>query len=691
MIEKRITGSRANTMQAANSGASAPAGFSVGDIIGILRRRKALVFGITVTATALAALVLMFVTPRYTAEALVIVEGGARNVAGVEPVVAGLSTDAETVEGEAQILRSRELAERTVLKLELQTSDELGGSAAWIADQITPLQLADVVNRFRDRLRVAQLGRSRVISVRFSSSDPALAAQVANTVVELYLTGQLESKFRATQTASAWLDERVRDLSAKAEQSERAVEAFRRRAGLLQNETVQSDFIRGLRTQESELQRKLAELTAEYGERHPKLVSVRAELANLRGKLDSELNLNAAQVQLRALEREAESNRVLLGTYLSRLKETSSQEDIKIQQPDARIASRAAIPADPSFPKTWLILALVAAGAGFVGVVAALIAEQLDGGIRNAEELDRIHGLRSVGFSPLVTAEVSADLIGHILGYPRSAFAESLRTLRWSLKLTDMEAPTRTLLVTSAEPEEGKSSMAACIAAQHAQAGNRVLIVDADTRRPTLPQLFGLTATGPGLAEILTGRATFDEAVIQDPRSRVDILPAGVAPPEVPGWLQPPQMATLFGVAQTRDYDLIVLDSPPVLVAVDSCVLASSVEATLLVARWQATRREAVQDAARKLADAGARLAGGLLTFVDLDRYAPYGNAGFGAYRSYLGRYYAEPAPTLRIREWRDLRQPPRRIYRQLADPRLRRELVRDLQALVRRQIPKRS
>lgn len=677
------------TESAAQGPPMLPAGFGVRDIVGILRRRKVLVLGWIFVATSLAAVALLFVSPRYTAETLVIVESRDRNVAGVAAVVPGLPGDAETVEGEVQVLKSRELAERVVIKLGLFQNAAFGGSPAWTAAQVPPERLAQAVDRFRDRLRVIQQGRSRVIAVRFSSVDAELAARVANTVAELYLTSQLESKYRATQSATAWLDDRVQDLSAKVEASERAVEEFQLRSGLLQGEALRSDLVKDLRTQETTLQRQLAELTSEYGERHPKLVSLRAELANLRRKLGGELNLNAAQVRLRALEREAESNRILLGTYLARLKETSSQEDIKIQQPDARVVSAAAVPVDPSFPKTWLILALVAAGSGFAGVLVAFAAEQLDSGLRSAEEMDRIEGLRSLGFSPRVAAsDAAADLVGYVLEYPRSAYAESLRTLLWSLQLTQSDSGPRRVLVTSAEPEEGKTSVAACLAAVQAKAGQRVLVVDADTRRPAVPHAFGLTA-GSGLVEVLMEQANLDDVLIRDPRTGVELLPAGAAPPDMPRWLQSPRMTSLLEELQARRYDLVIIDAPPVLVAVDSCVLAGLADATLLVVRWQTTRREAVQAAVRQLVNAGAQLAGGVLTFVDLDRYAPYGYSGYGAYRNYIGSYYSEPAPLLRIREWRDLRQSPEILLRQLSEPRLRREFVRDLRALARRSLRK--
>jgi len=273
-------------------------------------------------------------------------------------------------------------------------------------------------------------------------------------------------KFEATRRATSWLNERISGLREKVETAESAVEAFRRKSGLLKGsegtlvsqeiselntqlilartsraeaearltqvrqlirssggatsaaEVLDSQLIQRLREQEAEVNRKVAELSEEYGERHPKMINARAELRDLRSKIESEVNKivnglanevgvakaretslqrsvdrlkaqvaksNSAAVQLRALQREANASRTLLETFLGRFKETSAQEDLDIQQPDARIISRADLPDQPSFPKKRLILALVVVGSTFLGVLLVFFVEALDQGFRSGE------------------------------------------------------------------------------------------------------------------------------------------------------------------------------------------------------------------------------------------------------------------------------------------------------------------
>jgi uncharacterized protein involved in exopolysaccharide biosynthesis len=272
----------------------------------------------------------------------------------------------------------------------------------------------------------------------------------------------MESKFRATQAATGWLDERVTELSDKVATSERAVEEFRKKSGLLQGEAPHSELIRQLRTKEAETQRQLAELANEYGEHHPKLINLRAEARKLQQSIQAEFDLNKAQVPLRALEREAESSRMLLNTFLARLKETSAQQDIHGQQPDAQIISRADTPTRPSFPKVLPILALTLTGSTLIGLLVAFLTEHLDRGFRSAEELEEVTGVTSLGFAPLGGAMgEGATAVAYALGYPKSAFAESIRTLAWSLNLSHSEDPPKKVLITSAEPGEGKTTIAA--------------------------------------------------------------------------------------------------------------------------------------------------------------------------------------------------------------------------------------
>jgi capsular exopolysaccharide synthesis family protein len=624
------------------SSLSAVPGFGIREILAVVRRHKWGIVGTALGGTLLAGLVLPLITPRYTAQTLVMIEGRAHNIIKLESVVAGLPGDAETVEGEMHVLGSRQLAHKVMVKLGLYRDPEFKGAPGIASEMdLGDEQRSEVIDRLIKRLRVSQKGRSRAIAVEFTSVDPPKAALVSNTFAELYLIEQMESKFRATQSAAAWLDERVAELRGKVAASEQAVEEFRARSGLLQGETLRSDMIQQLRAKEVEVQRQLAELSTEYGERHPRMLNLRAEAASLHQKIQSEVRLNAAQVPLRALEREADSSRLLLNTFLARLKETSAQQDISVQQPDARIISRADVPLRPSFPKALPILALSLAGSTLTGLLVAFVSDHLDRGFRSAEELEEVTGATALGLTPIANvATKGATPVVNVLTNPKSAFTESIRTLSWTANVSSSDAPPKKILVTSAEPGEGKTTIAVCLARIQALADKKVLVVDADSRRPAVAKALG-AHDGPGLTELLLEEATLKQVVWKDERTGLDMIRAGKAPHDVPSLLASPRMDALLETLSGR-YDVIVIDSPPVMVAADARVLSTKVDGTILVVRWASTPRDVVNAALRQLHAAGGRFTGTLLNMVDLKKYAPYGYGDSGYYHERLRGYYTE-------------------------------------------------
>jgi len=359
--------------------------------------------------------------------------------------------------------------------------------AAWL-DAILPeqpqvaksqaQQLEDVVSAVVGKSQVRTRGRSRVIEIGFDSPDPKKAVLLTNTLADLYIVDQLDAKYEATRRATEWLNDRLEQLRAQVVASEAAVEELRLKERLIEGrgvtlatqqmtevnsqlifasgqraeaearqaqvqeqlanggvdsvaEVLASQLIQRLQVQEAELLRRIAELSQEYGEKHPRMINARAEVADLRAKIKTEVRkivdqlsgevrvarareqalrenlnelkaevnrVNAAEVQLRALEREAEANRLLLENFLRRAKETNLQQEI--QQPDARIISKATTPSAPSFPNKKLIVVVAFCGAGILAVGFALALDQLDQGFRSLEQLETETSLPAVALIP---------------------------------------------------------------------------------------------------------------------------------------------------------------------------------------------------------------------------------------------------------------------------------------------------
>ncbi|MCK5274683.1 MAG: GumC family protein, partial [Alphaproteobacteria bacterium] len=478
------------------------------DLLRVLWRGKMTIAGTVFLLTALAAIVLFQVTPRYTSSVLVIIDPRETQFVEMEAVLSGLPGDLETIQSETEIIKSRSLADKVVRKLNLYDDPEfnprlrpetfLDSAASVVGDwagsvfpgpekQAVPLEdqfdmeRVGIIDNFAEKLEVGRRGRSRVIEIAFESEEPRTAVLVANTIADLYLVEQLEAKFEMTQRATLWLNDRMSELRKEVKASELAVEVFRAKAGLVEGEhaslaaqqiselstqlvlarsaraeadarlrqvrsllnsangvdsvaeVLSSPLIQRLREQEAEVERKIAELLTEYGDKHPRMINIRAEMRDLRAKITSEVNkivqnlrgevsvvrarenslqssldklkqrvgsLNSSEVQLRALQREANANRDLYETFLSRFKETSNQQEM--QQSDGRIIARADLPREPSFPKKRLIFALVFVGSVFLGVVLVFAIEQLDHGFRSMEQIENITGIPSIGMVPAV-------------------------------------------------------------------------------------------------------------------------------------------------------------------------------------------------------------------------------------------------------------------------------------------------
>ncbi len=582
-------------------------------------------------------------------------------------------------------------------------------------------QHIDVIDVVLDGLRVKPQGRSRVIGIAFESENPRTAASAANAFADLYIVDQLEAKFEATQRATAWLSDRLTDLREKVEASERAVEAYRANSGLIASkgatvasqqmseintqlilarsaraesearlhqvetlisssrgletttEVLSSLLIQSLRAQEAEVTREAAELSEEYGERHPRMINARAEIRDLRNSIHAEVDkivkglrnevgvarareaslrvsldelekkmggLNKAEVRLRVLAREANANRLLFEIFLSRFKETSAQEDI--QQADARIISRADVPQLPSYPKKWLILALVLVGSGALGVFLAFFIELLDRGFRSTEQIQQLTGIPALGLIPSLKGlrSIGTTPEDYVVKRPASAYSESIRTLHTGLLMSNIDAPPKVILVSSSLPLEGKTTICLSLARIMAMAGQKVVLVEAELRRPRAHQAFGGPGK-PGMVELLAGKASLEEVISEDKATTAHLIPAGEATPNAPELLGSKQMRNLLE-RLSNAYDLVIVDSPPVLVVSDARVLATLVDKCVFVTRWASTPREVATNGLQQLLDAGADVAGVLLTMVNVRKHARYGYGDSGYYYGRTRQYYSD-------------------------------------------------
>jgi len=578
-----------------------------------------------------------------------------------------------------------------------------------------------VIDAFLEQLAVTVKGQSRVIVIYFTSEDPVKAARIADSVADAYIVEQLEAKFEATQRANKWLAGKLQDLRKQVAQSDGAVEEFRRRAGLLQSkdgtlisqqvadlntqlivarsekaaaearldqvkqmiraagsaqaaaDVLGSPTIQELSKQEAEVKRKIAELSQEMGGRHPRLISVRAELEDLQAKITTEVakvvqkleneagvarareatlmrsaqqlegrlgQANASEVQLRALEREADANKALLQQFLSRFEEITAQSDMLAQQTNTRVLSKAVVPDHPSSPKKIQILALVFVASSVLAAAVIFLVENLDRGFRSGEQIEQSTGARSLGLVPMFKgSKKSGGPQGFLVANPSSMLGESVRSIYTSLLISGNRKPPRTVLITSSQPKEGKTTLAVCLARICAISGKQAVVVDTDLRKPSVHRALGVPQA-PGLADYWRGEATLDEVLHHDEATGAWVVPCGrlgIDPAKVLGSLQTRELlAALAG-----RFDLVVIDSPPVMAVSDARLLAPEADASVFAVRWGRTPREIVHQGLKDLVDTGAQVGGVVLTLVDPKKHARYGFGDSGYYYKGVKAYYA--------------------------------------------------
>lgn len=615
-------------------------------------------------------------------------------------------------------LNPRNLIPGAVLDLlSLRTS-----TAGPTEEQVLEKVRVTIVDRLLGRLAVERVGRSRVITISVSHPDPARAAEIANTFADLYIVEQLEAKFDATRRATEWLQDRLSGLKAQVEKSEKAVEDFRKESGLVEGkgvtlvsqqaaeinsqlilarsaraeagarlqqvqdllkhsdkvdsvaEVLNSRLIQTLRSQEADLQRRAAELSQEYGPKHPKMINIHAEIRDLEGKITAEVNkiiqnlrnevavskaredelarnlrqsearvasMNERQVQLHALQREANANRALYETFLNRFKETSQQEDF--QRPDARVISKADTPTTPSAPKKMLLLIAAFVLSGGAGLALVFLLESLDKGFRSMEQIEAETGVPALGLVPALSGlgTIGKEPQDIVLERPNSAFSESVRALHAGILLSNVDSPPKTVMLTSSLPSEGKTSLSISLARLVARTGGkRVLIMDCDLRRPLVHRHLGLPA-GPGLVQLMAEDAKLEDVLRRDEASGAYVLTSGGTPPNPTDLLASEHFSRLLKNLKSA-FDLIVIDSSPVLAVSDSRVLSRFVDKTIFVVRWVETRREVARMGLKQVIESGCDLAGVVLSMVNVKKHSRYGYGDSGYYYGRYRKYYTD-------------------------------------------------
>src|SRR3984893_2640212 len=444
-----------------------------------------------------------------------------------------------------------------------------------------------------------------------------------------------------------------------------------------------STLLESLGAKQADLKIQIADLKTQFGPSYPKLAQLNNQLKEIDLQMQAEMKkiaskvrgqymtalqrenmlhdalekqkqlankLNESAIEYSLLRRDVDSNRQLYEGLLEKLKEAGVSAGLKSN--NFRIVDSARLPnspVEPNVPRNLgfaLVLGLTS------GIGLAFLLEGLDNTVRTTEQAQIISGLAPLGMIPLgskvaregsgtkrlalASSNEAVELITQVR--PQSQMAESYRALRTSLLLSSLGAPPKVIMITSALPQEGKSTTSINCAVVLAQKGVRVLLIDADLRRPSIHKTLGM---GPrsGLSNVLTGSTTLQQAIAHTTvLPNLDVLPAGTPPPNPAELLASSNMRDVL-IELREKYDHIVMDTPPTLSVTDAVVLSPRADAIVLVIRSGQTTKQALRRYRDILAQGNGMVSGVLLNAVDLsspDYYYYY------EYQGKYSRYYRD-------------------------------------------------
>ena len=476
--------------------------------------------------------------------------------------------------------------------------------------------------------------------------------------------GPLSGQLAAAQADAA--SERSKADQARAQIARGGLEAV---SGVLSSPTIAD-----LRRQRTEVVRNQAEINARYGPKHPESIKVQQQLdqidAQLRQEsqrivsgLDSDARAASAQagalssslstlkgeqagnarasVQADTLQRDADAKRAEYNQLAQAAQQSSQQQHLS--DPQGRIVERAEPPPKPSFPNRPLFAALGVFAGALAGAALVLVLEALDNRVRTLSDVETVVGAPLIAAVPFLdkAARGKGAVWDAVVDRPMSAHSEAMRTIRSALQLGEGRGggPAKVVALTSATPDEGKSTCAVSLARIMAMSGDRVLLIDCDLRRNVLSALVTDSAGRPGLVEVLTGRATLDAALTPDRVEGLQLLLPRKASFSARDLFGGQMLKTLLDEARTK-FDFIVIDTAPVLAVAEARMVAEAADAVVVVCRWNKTLKPALRAVIDRLEQDGAPVAGVVLSMVDTRAPDVMGAENPAFYYSGYGRYY---------------------------------------------------
>lgn len=619
---------------------------SLRDYLRVVRKRKFVVASSFIIFTGLAAF--------YASRKPVVYEAATTVKIAERKTIAGLLTEwvmyapGNVMENQAMVIKGTPVITKAALRLGLITEDTL------------PSRIHQVVGSLQAGIQTKRIGGTNMIEIIARSSDPQKAVDIANTVAETYIEENLLERNKQARTARKFIEESLAAVESRLSLIEQKLKKFREDVGHIE---IAGDVNKKL----IDLEFQLGSLRQRYTEKHPRVMQLKEQIEEVEKQLKG---LSGSELEYARLQREVEVNRRIYAMLTEKLEKVRITEAEKV--PDASVLDPAVLPRAPVGLQLRLSLVLGAFLGLTVGTILVFVAENLDTSVGTIEDVEKVAQLPVLGVAPSIPYD-KGKVAGFLRGFtrrllpggvseeehrhvclishhrPDSPMAEMFRSIKTNIKISPS---LKTILVTSAGSQEGKTTVVTNLGLVSAQGGLKVLLASTDLRKPTIARAFGLDRT-PGLGDILMGTANVEEALrnvsdmllgkmeieetLKHPGlERLWVLPSGTLPSNPVELLDTGEFSGLMQDLR-KDFDLILLDSAPVLPVADASILSKRADGVVLCYEVGRTSRDALIRAKLQLESAKANILGIVLNHTEPETHLTGTYPYYYRYR-YYGR-----------------------------------------------------